>query len=69
MPVVMKTKGFEGDYLMPKSPADGTSVEEQVNAFTATLDPKNILDVCFTSQLSGKYGFQEKHFALVVYKQ
>lgn len=67
--MVMKTKTFEGVLLQPKSTPDGTSVEEMVNAFLATLDVKNVLDVTYTSALSGKFGVNEKHFAVVTYRE
>lgn len=66
MPMV--TKSFVSDNLKPKTTPDGSSLEEQINTFLATLNPKDVLDVEITSALSGKYGQNEQHFGVVVYK-
>jgi hypothetical protein len=67
--MVVKTKNFESVDLKPKSVPDGSSLEELVNVFLATLDQKNVLDVVQTSTVSGKYGVAEKHFAVVAYRE
>lgn len=66
--LIIKTKLFDSDRNTPATPPDGTSLEEKVNAFVATLDVKNFLDVTFNSELSGKYGTNQWHFAAVLYK-
>ena len=64
----VKTKNFSSDLLSPKATPDGTSLEELVNTFLATLDPKDILDVMKQSSQTGKYGQNTTHFETVVYK-
>lgn len=66
--LVLKTKLFDAEHNTPSTPPDGTSLEEKVNVFLATLDQKNFLDASFNSELSGKYGTNQWHFATVIYK-
>lgn len=66
--VVVKTKNFESTTLTPATPADGTSLEELLNAFLATLKATDVLDVLKTSTSTGKYGMNTSHFGTVVYR-
>jgi hypothetical protein len=66
---MIKTKTFQSSLLSPLSPTpDGSSLEELVNAFLATLDPKDVLDVLKESTSTGKYGLTTSHFGTVVYR-
>jgi hypothetical protein len=67
--MTVKSKHFEADDLTPKATPDGTSLQELVNVFLATLAEKNIVDVQFGSSMAGHIGLVEKHFAHVLYKE
>jgi hypothetical protein len=67
--MTIKTKHFTSDTNVPATVPDGTSLEEQVNLFLGTLDPKNIIDVMFAFSQTGKYGSQTTYTATVVYKE
>lgn len=62
------TKTFESDLFVPKATPDGTSLQEQLNVFTATLDEKDILDVIVHAFSSAKYGLSKTYTAVVIYK-
>lgn len=64
---MIKTKTFESHLLSPLATPDGSSLEELVNAFLATLEPKHVLDVLKESTSTGKYGLTTTHFGTVVY--
>lgn len=66
--MIIKTKMFESDLLLPLATPDGTSLEEQVNTFLATLPSKNVLDTIQHSFSSAKYGMARTYTATVVYK-
>lgn len=65
---MIKTKQFQSSMLKPLATPDGTSIEEQVNAFLLTLNPKDVLDVISTPFSSGKYGLTTTYVATVVYR-
>ena len=65
----MLTKNFQSSVLKPLPVPDGSSIEEQVNAFLATLDAKDVLDVISTPFSSGKYGLTTTYVATVVYRE
>ena len=69
MPVstVVKTKHFSSTLQKPLATPDGTSLEEQVNTFLATLSKTDILDVLFDFASTGKYGASTLYIAQVVY--
>ncbi len=66
---MIKQKSFSSDLLAAKNVPDGTSLDEKVNVFLATIDEKKLKDVVITSQLSGKFGVNEQHFATVLYQE
>lgn len=66
---MIKQKSFSSAFLHEKTPPDGTSLDEKVNVFLATVDPKDLKDVQITSQLSGKFGVNEMHFATILYQE
>lgn len=68
MALVIKTKNFTSTLLSPLATPDGTSLEELMNLFLSTQDPKNILDVKKESFSTGKYGLNTTHFGTVVYQ-
>jgi hypothetical protein len=66
---MIKTKTFASALLSPLVVPDGSSLEELVNAFLATLDPKDVLDVLKESTSTGKYGLTTTHFGTVIYRE
>mgnify|MGYP001559151857 CR=1 FL=1 len=62
------TKSFQASLRIPLPTPDGTSLEEPLNTFLATLDPKNVIDVLVESHATGKYGITTTHFASVVHR-
>lgn len=66
--MAIKNKQFQTEILQPLTPPDGSSLEEQVNTFLASLDPKDVLDVLTNPFSSGKYGLTTTYVATVVYK-
>ena len=64
--VIIKT--FDSVQLKPLVPPDGSSLEEQMNTFLATLDAKNVLDVLKESGSVGKYGLNTTHFGTIIYR-
>lgn len=66
--MVLKNKQIEATRLTPVVPADGSSMEEKLNVFLATLDPKDVLDVLSTPFSSGKYGLTTSYIATVLYR-
>lgn len=67
--MAIKNKQFQATLLKPLSTPDGSSLEEQLNAFLATLDPKDVLDILTSPFSSGKYGFTTTYVATVVYRE
>lgn len=67
--MVIKTKNFEARSIDPEVPADGSSLQEQMNVFLATLQEKNIIDVTTTSTSAGKLGVTQNHFGTVLYRE
>lgn len=65
--MAVKTKHFASTLQQPATPPDGTSLEERVNAFVATLNQKDILDILFDFSSTGKYGASKEYIAQVVY--
>ena len=65
---MIKVKTFASALLSPLATPDGTSLEELLNVFLATLEPKNVLDVLKQSTSTGKYGMNTTHFGTVIYK-
>lgn len=65
---LIKTKMIESDRLEPLAVPDGTSLEEKINAFLATLDTKDVLDTIQHSFSSAKYGERKTYTATVVYR-
>ena len=59
---------FESRLLVPIPTPDGSSIEELVNAFVATLDPKDVLETTMHSWASTKYGIVKTYTAGVVYQ-
>lgn len=66
---VVKIKTFESDVLSPLPIPDGTSLEEKVNTFLATLAPKDVLDTIQISFASAKYGVRKTYVGTTVYLQ
>lgn len=67
---VIKIKNFESALFKPATPTpDGSSIEEQVTAFLATIDPKNLVDVVTHTHTGGKLGLTTQFFATVTYKE
>lgn len=64
----IKVKLFESDTQGPLPTPDGTSLEEKVNVFTATVPEKNILEIHTQAFSSAKYGTAKTYTATVVYK-
>lgn len=56
------------DALQPEVPPNGSSLEERVNTFLATLDVKNVMDVQVNLSKTGKYGENPVFSALIMYK-
>ena len=65
---VTKTKLFLADSMSPTTPPDGSSLEEKINTFLATLTPSNILDVQVSLNKGGKYGENFMFAGSVLYK-
>ena len=65
--MIIKTKEFESELLIPLVVPDGNSLEEKMNTFLNTLDPKNVLDVLVSSYSSAKYGIRKTNVGTVVY--
>lgn len=68
MAVAAKTKLFLADTMSPMTPPDGSSLEEKVNTFLATLAPANVLDVQVSLSKGGRYGENFMFAASVLYK-
>jgi hypothetical protein len=66
--MVTRTKFFVADEVMPATPPANTSLEEQVNAFLATVTNANVLEVVVSLSKSGKYGQNPVYVGCVVYK-
>jgi hypothetical protein len=66
--MMIKTKQFQANFLRPLATPDGSSLEEIVNTFLATLDAKDVLDVINTPFSGGKYGLITTYIATVVYR-
>ena len=66
--MTIKNKQIEATRLLPLPTPDGTSLEEKLDAFLATLDPKDVLDVISTPFSSGKYGLTTTYVATVLYR-
>lgn len=64
----LKIKEFQSSLQSPAVIPDGTSIEELVNAFLATLPPTKISDVVRVTTQTGKYGTSTTYFATIVYK-
>lgn len=67
--IIVKTKTFTSQILQPLPTPDGSSLEEIVNVFTASISSTNVLDIIFETKAVGKYGTATLHYAYVVYKQ
>jgi hypothetical protein len=63
-----KVKMFIAEDLRPATPATGQSLEEQVNAFLATVTVANVSDVQVSLAKDGKYGESPMFAASVLYK-
>ena len=63
---VVKTKHFGSAYQRPRVPPDGTSLEEQMNVFLATLPFSNVMDVQ-VSAVHGKSALLH-YIGLVIYQ-
>ena len=63
---IVKTKHFGSTIQQPKTPPDGTSLEEQMNAFLATLPLSMVMDV----QVSTVHGQSSPlhYIGLVIYQ-
>lgn len=61
--MILKTKQIESTRLTGVG-----SLEELLNAFLATLDPKDVLDVVPSPFSSGKYGLTTTYVASVLYR-
>lgn len=66
---MVKTRMFQSNLQQPIVPGDGSSLQEQVNSFLATVDAKKLLDVVFETASTGKYGLTTTYFAQVVYTE
>lgn len=66
--LIPKTKLFLADTMSPAVTPDGTSLEEKVNAFLATVPTTNVLDVQVSLSKGGKYGENYMFAASVLYK-
>lgn len=64
---ITKVKEFQSSLGQPLATPDGTSIEELVNAFLATLPQTKIQDVIRATTSTGKYGANVTYFATVVY--
>ena len=65
---IVKTKNFSASLFSPLPTPDGSSLEEIMNVFLATLAPKDVLDVLTETESTGKYGANTTHTGTVVYK-
>lgn len=66
--MVVKNKQFQSSLLTPKTPPDGSSLQEILDVFLATLLPKDVLDVISTPFSGGKYGLTTTYVATVIYQ-
>lgn len=66
--MVIKNKQFEASLLKPLATPDGTSLQEQLDVFLATLPDKDVLDVISTPFSGGKYGLTTTYVATVIYR-
>ena len=64
---IVKTKLFSAAIQQPLPTPDGSSLQELVNAFVATLATKDVLDILFETSAVGKYGLNTTYTAEVVY--
>lgn len=64
---MIKNKQFQTSTLLPTVPPNGTSLQEILDVFLGTLQPKDILDVITTPFSSGKYGLTTTYVATVIY--
>lgn len=58
---MIKTKIFEAESAL--------ALETAVNAFLATLEPKDVLDTMLSAFASSKYGQTKTFTAMVIYKE
>jgi hypothetical protein len=63
-----KVKLLMAEDLTPATPATGNSLEEQINAFLATLADGDILDVIIETGKTGKFGQNPVFTAAILYK-
>ena len=64
---IVKTKLFSAAIQQPLPTPDGSSLQELVNAFVATLATKDVLDILFETSAVGKYGLNTSYTSEVVY--
>lgn len=65
---VIKTKTFTSLTLEPLATPDGSSLEEQVNTFLATLPINKVQDVSYQAAVAGKLGTTATYYAFVTYQ-
>lgn len=65
--MTVKTRIIEADIPTSLPTPDGSSLEEKLNVFLATLNSKDVLDVIQHSFSSAKYGLRKTYTATVVY--
>lgn len=66
--MVVKTKAFTSDTLTPATPTpDGSSLEEKVNVFLATLVTKDVRNVETYVTQGGRFGMNFGYNAVVTY--
>ena len=65
--MIIKIKSITAEILLPLATPDGSSLEEKVNVFLNTLDPKDVRNVETYVTQGGRFGMNMSYNAIITY--